>query len=358
MIESFKTQLPWDKIGLWVRPIITQLGIVLLAFLIGAIVIISIGANPITAYIALLESAFGNINSIAETMVKACPLMLAGLGLTLAFRAQFWNIGAEGQLYMGGVLAAVVGIYFSGLPPFMHMPLALVAAMLGGAFAGFIPVWLKTKLKVDEVITTLMLNYIIILFTSYLDQGPMSDPNISAGISRRLLESSWIPILVRGTRLHWGIPLAILIALMAALLLNKTVLGFQIRAVGENARGARVAGISVEKTIIWTMILSSALAGLAGGIEISGVQHRLIEDFSPGYGFLAIAVALVGKLSPIGVIFSSILFAALLAGADTMQRVAGVPIPAVYFIEGLVIVFASIRTIRFGFRVKKRASAS
>lgn len=341
--------------GKWIRPVLSQISIVLLAFVLGGFVILGIGADPIAAYSALIKSAFGNVNSIAETLIKACPLMLAGLAITLAFRAEFWNIGAEGQLYMGGVMAAVVGIYFSGLPAFTHVLLALIAAVLGGAAAGFIPVILKAKLKVNEVITTIMLNYIIILFTSYLDQGPMADPKISAGISIRLLETSWIPIMVKGTRLHWGIIIAFVCAIVVAFLIRKTSLGFQIRAVGENARGARVAGISVEKTIIWAMLLSGSLAGLAGGIEITGVQHRLIEDFSPGYGFLAIAVALVGRLSPIGVIFSSVLFAALIAGADTMQRVAGVPIPAIYLIEGLVIIFASIRSIRFKFPQKKKA---
>ncbi|NPV76101.1 MAG: ABC transporter permease [Anaerolineae bacterium] len=357
MIERIQNLLHSDQMGKWVRPFFTQVLIVLLAFVLGGFVILGIGADPIAAYAALIKSAFGNVNSIAETLVKACPLLLAGLAITLAFRAEFWNIGAEGQLYMGGVLAAVVGIYFTGLPPAVHIPLALIAGVLGGAIAGFIPVILKAKLRVNEVITTLMLNYIIILFTSYLDQGPMSDPIIKAGISRRLLETSWIPIMIKGTRFHWGIPLALLITILIAFLLSKTMLGFQIRAVGENARAARVAGVSINKTIIWTMILSGALAGLAGGIEISGVQHRLIERFSPGYGFLAIAVALVGRLSPIGVIFSSVLFAALIAGADTMQRVAGVPIPVVYLIEGLVIIFASIRSIRIRSPFRRKVTA-
>ena len=322
--------------------------IVALAFAIGGVLILAIGANPLTAYGALIVAAFGSANGIAETMVKACPLLLAGLGIAVAYRARFWNIGAEGQIYAGGTAAALAGIYLSGLPPLVHLPLTLLAGIAGGAAVGFIPGVLKARLKVNEVIVTLMLNYILIQLSGFLVHGPLRDQASGITISPRLLESAWLPIIVPRTRFHLGILLALATALLLHWLLHKTVLGFRIRAVGANARAARTAGIPVESTIVLTMIISGALAGLAGATEVAGVQRRLVEAFSPGYGYLAIAVALLGNLEPLGIILSSILFAALLNGADAMQRTAGVPVPVIYIIEGLVILFIAVRDWRRG----------
>lgn len=323
----------------WLQTIV----IVLMALAVGAVLILVIGANPLTAYRALVVAAFGSVNGFAETMVKACPLLLAGLGVTVAYRARFWNIGAEGQIYAGGILAAVVGIYMTGLPAVIHLPLTVLAGALGGAIWGFFPGFLKARLKVNEVITTLMFNYIIILLTSYLVHSPMRDRASGITISPQLLTTAWLPTVIPRTRFHAGILLALGMAVVLFWLLNKTVLGFRIRTVGENERAARVAGIHVERTIIYTMMLSGALAGLAGAAEVAGLQHRLVDEFSPGYGFLAIAVALLGNLDPFGVVLSSILFAALLNGADAMQRAAAVPVPVIYVIEGLVIVFVAAR---------------
>lgn len=328
------------------REIGSTLLIVLGAFALGALLILLIGANPIQAYQALFHAAFGSVNGFAETMVKACPLLLAGLGIAVAYRAKFWNIGAEGQIYAGGITAAAVGIYVKGLPPAIHLPLTLLAGMAGGGFWGLIPGLLKAKLKVNEVITTLMLNYIVILLSAFLVHGPMRDLSSGITISPQLEHAAWLPTVIPRTRFHLGIIIAIAAAVVIWLVLQKTVLGYQIRAVGDNQRAARVAGISVEGTIVLTMILSGALAGLAGAAEVSGIQHRLVEEFSPGYGYLAIAVALLANLNPVGVIFSSVLFAALINGADAMQRAAAVPVPVIYVIEGLVILFIAVRTLK------------
>ncbi len=325
---------------------LSMLVIVPLAFIVGGLLILAIGANPLQAYWALVRAAFGSVNGFAETMVKASPLMLAGLGIAVAFRARFWNIGAEGQIYAGGILAAVVGIYLTGLSPVVHLPLTLLAGIAGGALYGLIPGFLKARLRVNEVITTLMLNHLTILLTGYLVHGPMRDKTSGITISPQLSPAAWLPIIVPRTRFHLGIPLAIGVAILLHWLLNKTVLGYQIRAVGENRRAARVAGIPVERTIIWAMVLSGALAGLAGMAEVAGVQHRLVDEFSPGYGFLAIAVALLGDLQPLGVVLAAILFAALLNGADAMQRAASVPVPVIFVIEGLVIIFVAARFLR------------
>lgn len=330
------------KVPAWLGTLL----IVLLALLVGALLMLLIGANPIQAYRALLNAAFGSVNGFAETMVKASPLLLAGLGITIAYRAKFWNIGAEGQIYAGGILAAVVGIFLRGLPFAIHLPLTMLAGLVGGGLWGFIPGWLKARLKVNEVITTLMLNYLVIHLTSFLVHGPMRDQSSGITISPQLAPAAWLPTVIPRTRFHAGILLALVVAYLVYLLLDRTTLGYQIRAVGHNTKAARVAGIQVERTIIWTMVLSGALAGLAGAVEVAGVQHRLVEDFSPSYGFLAIAVALLGDLDPLGVVFSSILFAALLNGADAMQRAADVPVPVIYVIEGLVIIFVAARFLK------------
>jgi simple sugar transport system permease protein len=320
--------------------------IVGLAFLIGGVLIFAIGVNPVTAYAALFQAAFGDINGIAETFVKACPLIFAGLGIAVAYRAKFWNIGAEGQIYAGGITAALAGIYLPAMPAILFIPITLLAGALGGAVTGFIPGVLKARLKVNEVITTLMLNYIIIELTAYLVHGPMRDPSSGITISPQLNHAAWLPIVVPRTRFHLGILLAIGAAFFISWLIYQTVLGYQLRAVGERDRTARFLGIPVERTIILTMVISGALAGLAGAAEVSGIQHRLVEEFSPGYGYLAIAVALLADLEPRGVILSSILFAALLNGADAMQRTAAVPVPVIYVIEGLVILFIAVRVLR------------
>jgi len=332
------------------RPVgvLSTLAIVAVAFALGALLILAIGGSPWQAYRALVVAAFGSANGFAETMVKACPLLLAGLGVTVAYRARFWNIGAEGQIYAGGIAAALAGIYLGWLPAALQMPLALVAGVVGGALWGLGPGFLRARLKVNEVITTLMLTYIVVEVSSYLVHGPLRDPTSGITISPQLARAAWLTIVLPRTRFHLGIILALVMAPLLYLALNKTVLGFQIRAVGENPRAARVAGISVERTIILAAVLSGALAGLAGAAEVCGVQHRLVEAFSPGYGYLAIAVALLGGLEPLPVVFSAVLFAALLNGADAMQRAAAVPVPVIYVIEGLVILFVAARSLKRG----------
>lgn len=341
LIEDLKKHLKKTDLSKGVR---TGL-IIILAFAIGAFIILLIGENPLLAYQALLKAAFGNVNGFAETMVKASPLLLAGLGIAVAYRAKFWNIGAEGQIYAGGIMAALVGIYISGLPAIIHIPLTLLAGVIGGAFWGLIPGVLKAKLEVNEIITTLMLNYVMIHLSAYLVHSPMRDPSSGITISPQLQPNAWLPTIVPRTRFHAGILVAIAAAVLMWFVLQKTVIGYQIRTVGENEKAARVGGISVSRTIILAMVLSGGLAGLAGAVEVAGVQHRLVEDFSPSYGYFAIAVALLANLNSIGVIFSSILFAALLNGADAMQRAASVPVPVIYVIEGLVIFFIALRFV-------------
>ncbi len=346
MIHSPLTNLKEKWAGMDLTTGVKTTLIVFLAFTIGGVIILLIGANPFLAYGVLLDAAFGDVNGFAETMVKASPLLFAGLGIAVAYRAKFWNIGAEGQIIAGGIASALVGIFITGLPAVIHLPLTMLAGAVGGALWGLIPGLLKAKLDVNEVITTLMLNYVMIYLSAYLVHGPMRDPTSGITISPQLQPQAWLPTVIPRTRFHAGILVAIAAAIVMWFVLQKTIIGYQIRTVGENEKAARVGGISVSRTIILTMVFSGGLAGLAGAAEVAGVQHRLVEGFSPGYGYLAIAVALLANLNSLGVIFSSVLFAALLNGADAMQRAASVPVPVINVIQGLVIFFIALRFIK------------
>jgi simple sugar transport system permease protein len=330
---------------IWESSFIYSVLVVLASFLLGAGLMLIYGADPLVAYKALLESAFGSVLGLSETMVKACPLILAGLGTAVAFRCKFWNIGSEGQIYIGGIMVTLVGTLPLPLPAIFHLPLAILAGFLGGAVYAFIPAFLKGKLKINEVITTLMLNYIAIHFVSFLVHGPMEDVNGYLPLSKKLLPAATLPVIIPRTRFHLGIVLAILASFLVYFLIWKTILGYRIRAVGLNEKAARVGGINPLSTLLWAGCISGGLSGLAGTMEIAGIQYRLMENFSPGYGFLAIAVALVGNLRPLGVIVASILFAALLSGSKAMQSTANVPATIIYVIEGFVIMIISARVL-------------
>jgi len=309
----------------------------LLAFAVGGLLILSTGVNPLAAYAALAEGAFGNVFGLTETMVKATPLLFAGLGIVLAFRARVWNIGAEGQLYMGALAGTWVGINLVGLPAWIHLPITALAGCLAGGLWAAVPGLLRTRLRVNEVITTLMGNFIAFLFINYLVYGPMKDPTGYEIQSRAIQPSAVLFKLIPGTRFHAGFVLALLCAVAVHVLLWYTVIGYRIRAVGANPEAARYGGIKVSHYLLLALVLSGALAGLAGMSEISGFHYRLRDDISPGYGYTAIVVALLGRLHPLGVILAAILFAALEVGAHAMQRAMGIPIVIVYFIQGLVI---------------------
>jgi len=309
---------------------------ILLALAIGALTILALGINPIFAYAALFQGAFGSLHSLTETFVKASPLLFTGLAAAVAFRCRVWNIGAEGQLYMGAVVTTWAGLTLVEVPAALLIPLLILLSFAAGAMWAVIAGALKAKFKVNEIILTLMLNFIAIYFVSYLVEGPWRDPS-GITYSPPLTTSAWLPTLVSGTRLHLGILLAFVCAVFISLLFRKTVLGYKIQAIGANPEASRYAGIEVSKTIIIVMVISGGLAGLAGMGEIAGVQHRLMSGFSPWYGFLGILVAMLGKLRPFGIVVASILFGGLLVGGDAMQRVGGVPAPLVFVLQGLIV---------------------
>ncbi len=330
---------------IWRSDLISGVMVVIVSLLLGAVLMVIYGSNPLIAYGALLKSAFGSINNISETLIKACPLILAGLGTAVAYRCKFWNIGSEGQIYVGAITATLIGTAPLSLPTGIHILLVMVAGFIGGAAYAFIPAFLKGRLKVNEVITTIMLNYIAINLVAYLVHGPMRDAESYLPLSRRFMDAANLPVLIPRTRFNLGLVLALLAAIAVYFLIWRTVMGYRIRAVGENVKAARIGGINPLRTLLWAGLISGGLSGLAGSIEIAGLQHRLIEHFSPGYGYLAIAVALVGDLRPLGIVIAAVLFGALLSGSNAMQTAANVPATIIYVIEGMIIMIISARLI-------------
>ena len=311
---------------------------ILVALLVGAVLILVTGENPLTVYQAMLNGAFGSPNAIAETLVKTTPLLLAGLGVAVAFQMQLWNIGAEGQLYMGAVAATGAALF---LVPSWPAP-ALIAAMVvaglaGGAAWGVIPGGLRAYLGANEIITSLMLNYVAILLADYLIHGPWRDP-AAFGFpgTPRLPEAAALPSW-GVTRVHLGLGFGIIAAVVLWLLLRRTRWGYEIRVTGENARAAHYAGMPTKRTIIAVMALSGALAGLAGMSEIAGVGHQLQRSFSPGYGYTAIIVAWLGRLHPAGIVLVAILLAGLLVGGDQIQMTMGLPAAIAPMLQGVIL---------------------
>ena len=312
---------------------------IILALLLSSGLILVVGAQPTVAFRALIVGAFGNKNSLAETFLKASPLLLAGLGMCAAFKCRVWNIGAEGQLYIGALATTIVGVYVPFPSSIIAIPfLVLVSFLAGGCWAA-IPGWLKGRFGVSEIITTIMMNYIAIFLISYAVHHPLRDPQGYLPQSLPLTEAATLPVLLAKTRLHLGIMVGIIGALMLYVIFVKTTLGYQIRVVGHNPLAGKYGGMNVQKIILLSMIISGGFAGVAGMGEIAGVHHRLLENISPGYGYTAIVVALLSYLHPLVVILVSILFAGLMVGADSMQRMAGLPAALAYVVQGLVVLF-------------------
>lgn len=311
---------------------------VVVALLIGAVVIVISGHDPWEAYRALAEGAFGSRRGRAESLVYAAPLILGGLAFVLAARAGMFNIGIEGQLVIGGFAAALVGATDMGLPGSLHIALAVLVAMIAGGIWGFIPGALKAATGAHEVITTIMLNYLAFRLIAYLIQKRSDwlpvDPTVQG--TERVLDTARLPILLENTRLHAGVVIALVSAFVIWFVLFHTTFGYRTRTVGLSEGAARYGGIHWGWTVAIAMALAGALAGLAGAGESLGLHGRH-SAVPPGLGFTAIAVGLVGRNHPIGVIFSGLLFGILSAGAPTMQSQAGVSREIVLVLQGLVI---------------------
>ncbi len=315
---------------------------------IGAIMLMVFDANPVVAYGALLEGAFGSTNALADTLVKATPLLLVALGICIAFRGGVINIGGEGQLILGALAATVVGLGLPDMPGYVVIPIALIMGFVAGGAWGAIPGFLKAYFNVNEILSTIMMNAIAVQGMNYLLREPLIDPVQLEAASRipqtaRLNIAFDLPRLVP-TRLHLGTGLAIIAAFLVFIFLWRTIVGYRIRAVGLNSHASRYAGINVPRHVVLSLLLSGAFCGLAGAIQIYGLHHRMFTDgsatgFTGSAGFNGIVVALFGQLHPLGAIPASFLFGALIVGANKLQRVMQVPSSFIIALNGLVVVF-------------------
>ena len=274
----------------------------------------------------VFKGAFGSSFALKETFTRSIPLILTGLAVAVAFRSKFYNIGAEGQLYAGALASVYFGTGLIDLPSFLMVPfLLLVGALAGGALL-LVPVLLKTKLKVDEVVTTLLLNFVVLLMVSYLIEGPWRDP-MAMGWPQTasIIDNGVLPALLAKGRLHAGLIVALLAAVMVWAIMRFTVLGYEIKAVGFNAKAAEFSGINVNKTVIFTALISGGLAGLAGVSEVAGLKGYLTLDLSPGFGYTGVAVAMLARLHPLAVVPAALFLSAIYVGADSMSRAVNIP---------------------------------
>lgn len=342
--------------------LIPPVAAVLGALLIGAVMLAVLGANPLEGYAALFEGAFGSTNSIADTAVKATPLLLVGIGICIAFRGGVINIGGEGQMILGGLGATALGLALPTAPGWLIIPLALTIGFALGALWGGIAGYLKARFNVNEILTTIMMNAIAVQLMNLLLRGPMID-KIQKGAARipqtaRLSDAFDLPRLIP-TRLHLGTLLAIILAFVVYFFLWRTTIGYRIRAVGLNMYASRYSGINVQRNIVLSLLLSGAFAGLAGAVQVYGVNHFMITDgsaagFTGSAGFNGIVAALFGQLHPIGTIPASFFFGALLVGANKLQRVTQVPAALLTALNGLVVVFVVSSDIWRRRRARKR----
>lgn len=308
---------------------------VLLLYPVGAIavtlvfvslLVLAAGASPFTVIWLVAKGAAGSQFAALETLTRATPLIFTGLAVAVAFRAKLWNIGAEAQLYIGAVVTVVLGTGALPLPQPILLPLIALAAMAAGAMLLLGPAVLKTRFGVDEVVTTLLLNFIVLLFVSMLLEGVLKDPmGLGWPQSKKVIADAQLPRIVTGKRLHYGFVLAVAAAVAVWVVMKKTVLGYEMRAVGHNPQAARFAGIPVDTVLVKTALLSGGLAALAGFSEVAGLKGNLTLDLSPGYGYTGIVVAMLAMLNPLGVVAAAIFVAGIFVGADAMSRSAGVP---------------------------------
>jgi simple sugar transport system permease protein len=311
----------------------------------------------------MFRGAFGSVNGWSQSLVKATPLLLVGLGICIAFRASVINVGGEGQIILGALAGSWFALTFPELPRFILIPGCMTAGFLAGAFWGLIPGFLKARYKVNEILSTIMLNSIALQFMNFLLQGPMMDEKgVAAGTflaqSARLPETSWLTRLIPRTMLHTGLFIAFAFAIIVYIFLWRTTIGYQIRAVGLNPRASRYSGINVAYNQMLSLTIAGGLAGLAGVIEVMGVHRRLLEGLTGGYGFTGIVAALLGSLHPLGIIPASVLFGGLLVGANTMQRAVQVPAALINAILGLVVLFVSGSALGINQLIKKRKTAA
>jgi simple sugar transport system permease protein len=309
---------------------------------LGALVLTAIGARPAATYAVIFTGPLQDLFGATEILVRAVPLILVALGIAISFRSGILNIGAEGQIQLGILGASAVALALPDLPHAVLLPLCLASGAAAGALWGGIAGVLRARLNVNEILSTVMLNYIAAQLYTFLLRGPMIDPaELMTGSgtpqSMRLPKAAWLDRLAPGTRLHSGLVLALVLAVLVWLLLWRTTHGYRMRAAGAGSKAARYAGIHVERSLVVAMLFAGGFAGTAGAVEVAGVHHRAIEAISSGYGFAGIVVALFGGLHPAGIVPAAVFFGLLLVGADMTQRSAGVPANMILVLQGVII---------------------
>lgn len=349
--EKISRRLDRDRLDRLVRrfekifSFLVPIAAVLAALFVMGILISSLGVNVFTAYGALFKGAIGAKVNFANTLNRTAPLVLAGLGVAFAFRGSVFNIGGEGQIMMGGVFATAAGIFITGLPPLIHIPLCLLAGFIGGAIWGAIPGYFYAKNGVNIIITTIMMNEVASGVLAALVKGPMLEPPGYHDQTAKIAEAARLPLIWGGTRLHAGILFALIMAVIVYIVLFHTSLGYETRTVGANPTAACHAGMNVFNIRLMIMIISGGLAGLAGAVEIMGAQFRLREAFLMNYGYESLAVAILAQENPLMIILSGLLFGGLKVGASSMQVATKLPQSLIQVVSGVVILFVIVSGI-------------
>lgn len=325
---------------------------ILLALLVSGLLLLATGHNPLNAFGTLFRGAFGNVNRFAETLVKTIPILIIALGTSVAFKCKLWNIGGNGQYTIGAIAAVAVAVYVP-IPYIFRIPLSFLASVSAGVILGGLIGWLRARMNANEVITTLMINYIVMYMLSWLVNSPMIDPEGFGFPQTKLVpEQMRLSVLIPGTRLHMGLLIAVVLVLVG-IVFWKSKPGFRISLTGESTEVAKASGINVEKHIILTMMISAAIPAIAGWVDVFGIHGRLQENLPGELGTIAVVVALLGGLNPIGITFSALFFSALVVGGSSMQRFEGVPYSLVGIIQGLIIIFVICRVVYEEYKEKK-----
>ena len=320
-----RLQVERNPAPVWFGALIPLMSI-LLTFLLTSGFVLAYGANPLQAAYYFLLDPLSNPVRLIEVLVKTTPLLLTGMAVAFAFSGGYWNIGVEGQLYMGATAATAIGLQMHNTPAWLALPLVIVGGILGGMAWATLPALMKVWLKIDEVVTTLLLNYVAIFLVSAILNGPWRDPISQWPQSPEIAAAAILPRLIPRSRLHLGFILALLVVLGVWFVLSRTSFGLKMKAVGFNIEAARFSGINVERTLLVVALISGGIAGLAGASEVAGIHFHLIDAISPGYGYTGIIIATLGSLNPIGVSIAAVFIGLIDTGAQTVSRALGVPI--------------------------------
>jgi ABC-type uncharacterized transport system permease subunit len=326
---------------------------ILAALAISALLILMWGANVKEAFIELFLGGFGDTKAIYATLIKATPIIFTGLSAAIAFRAEIWNIGAEGQYLAGAMGAYLAIILFDGLPRWIYLPLIFVFAIIAGGLISGLSAILKNRFNVDVIVSTVMMNYIIEFLLSLLLFTVWRDPSTFYPLSPFLPEESYFPMLISKYRLHAGIIVAVITAIFIFLLVEKTPQGYELRALGLNPIAARFKGIDPKKTLMWVLVISGGIAAMGGSIELTGLTHRLKAEISVGYGFTGIIVAMLADLNPLGILISGVLFGGLLNGSFAMQVQTGIPVSIAYAIQAIILMFVLSASVMTRYSIRR-----